>query len=131
MAGAFQDNRVIPLEGVAAAEMTLKQQSKLLSIVVAFFELLPLGPFEHRMNKAREHLAETYFSWIGGFGPEDPFYYRIQSPVVLLEFDHHSGVFLTNQQPAKYHIHTVMRIPNGNDYGRELIKLYRETKNAR
>ena len=80
------------------------------------------------MKQIRKHFDETYFSWIGGFGPEDPFYYRIQSPVVLLEFDHHCGIFLTNTVPKKYHIHTVQRIPNGNDYGRELIRLFNEAK---
>lgn len=71
-------------------------------------------------------MDETYFCWIGGYGDHDPFYYRIQNPVVLLEFDHHSGVFLTNEEPAKYHIHTITRMPNGNDYGQELIRLWRE-----
>ncbi|KAH7133897.1 hypothetical protein EDB81DRAFT_950121 [Dactylonectria macrodidyma] len=126
VAGAFQDNRIIPYEGVVATCMTDQQQSALLSIAAAFLELLPKQPLEHRLRQIREHLSETYFSWIGGFTDDDAFYYRIQSPVVLLEFDHHSGVFLTNQEPAKYHIHTIIRTPNGNDYGRELIRQYRE-----
>lgn len=126
MAGAFQDNRIIPYEGITTAEMTKAQQKLVLCVVEAFFELLPPGPFQARMDQVRKYLSEIYFSWIGGYGPNDPFYYRIQSPVVLLEFDHHSGVFLTNEEPAKYHIHTVQRIPNGNDYGRELIRLHRQ-----
>ena len=105
--------------------MTEAQQDQLLCTVAAFLELLPPGPLKARMSQIRKHLPETYFSWIGGYGSDDPFYYRIQSPVVLLEFDHHSGVFLTNKEPAKYHIHTIQRIPNGNDYGRELIRLHR------
>ena len=57
---------------------------------------------------------------------EDPFYYRIQSPVACLEFDHHCGIFLMNTEPAKCHIHTVIRSPNGGDYGREILKLWRQ-----
>jgi hypothetical protein len=54
------------------------------------------------------------------------FYYRIQSPVVLLEFDHHSSLALDSERkPVKHHIHTIQRIPNGNDYGREVIRLHR------
>ena len=71
-------------------------------------------------------MEETYFSWIGRSGDEDPFYYRIQSPVICLEFDHHCGIFLMNSEPAKCHIHTVIRTPNGGDYGREILRLWRE-----
>jgi hypothetical protein len=39
---------------------------------------------------------------------ESPFYYRVQSPVTFIEFDHHAGVFLTNPEPAKFHVHTIV-----------------------
>ena len=71
-------------------------------------------------------LDRTYFSWIGGYGDEDPFYYRVQSPVIMVEFDHHAGVWLANAEPAKYHIHTVVRTPNGNDYGKDLLRQHYE-----
>ena len=105
--------------------MPTLQQNLTMQIVATYYELLPEAPLRARLAHIREHLGETYFSWIGGFGDHDPFYYRIQSPVVLLEFDHHSGVFLLNTEPAKFHTHTIARTPNGNDYGRELLKLHR------
>lgn len=74
------------------------------------------------MGDVERHMDETHFCWIGGTGDEDPFYYRIQSPVVMVEFDHHSGVFLTNTEPARCHIHTIVRTPNGNDYGKDLLR---------
>ena len=40
----------------------------------------------------------------------------------MIEFDHHSGVFLTNERPAKFHIHTLVRTPIGNDYGADLLR---------
>ena len=39
-----------------------------------------------------------------------------------MELDHHTGVFLNNDTPAPFHMHTVLRTPNGNDYGRELVR---------
>ncbi|KAL4891197.1 hypothetical protein BDV59DRAFT_194410 [Aspergillus ambiguus] len=126
LGGAFQDNRIIPYEGVNVTRMPLIQQSMVFNVIASFLVLLPPGPFEARMQQIQNTLGETYFSWIGGFGDKDPFYYRIQSPVIMLEFDHHSGVFLLNQVPAKYHIHTIIRTPNGNDYGREVLKAFRE-----
>jgi hypothetical protein len=71
----------------------------------------------------RAHLDETWFCWIGGSGDEDPFYFRIQSPVFLAEYEHHAGIVLTNQEPAKFHTHTIVRTPNGNDYGAALVGL--------
>jgi hypothetical protein len=47
--------------------------------------LLPEGPLAAQLRLIKAHLRETYFSWIGGFGGSDPCYYRIQSPVIMVE----------------------------------------------
>ena len=122
LGGAMQDNRIIAYEGIAAREFNASQQSRLLELVNYFIEPLPDGPNKARMQEVQDHLHETYFSWIGGTKEHDTFYYRIQSPVIMAEFDHHSGVFLTNELPAKFHIHTLVRTPNGGDYGKDLLR---------
>ena len=67
------------------------------------------------------------FAWIGGTGPADAFYYRIHSPVILIEFDHQTPVALPGARvPGKAHIHTVVRTPNGNDYGKDLLRQHYE-----
>jgi hypothetical protein len=38
--------------------------------------------------------------------------------VILVEFDHQSGIIYDNDKPSRDHIHTVVRTPNGNDYGK-------------
>ena len=76
------------------------------------------------LPKSNAISPETHFCWIGGFEEQSPFYYRIQSPVIFIEFDHHTGVFLTNAEPAKFHVHTIVRTPNGNDYGIDLLRLH-------
>jgi hypothetical protein len=48
------------------------------------------------------------------------------SPVVLIEFDHQRGIALDNDEPSRHHIHTVVRTPNGNDYGRDLLRQHHE-----
>jgi hypothetical protein len=40
--------------------------------------------------------------------------------VVLAEFDQHPGVVFDNDVPSRNHIHTVLRHPNGGDYGADL-----------
>lgn len=126
LAGAFQDNRIIPCEGVAAAGFSPEQRRLLLQLVAAYVDPMPAGPMKARMDEIERHLDETRFCWIGGTNEEDTFYYRVQSPVVLIEFDQHSGVFLANREPAKFHIHTIVRTPNGNDYGADLLRLHYE-----
>jgi hypothetical protein len=124
LAGAFQDNRVIPYEGVLVSELP-EQAGRLVDELVAdFVALLPDGPAAARRREVAEHRSETWFSWIGGWEGDEPFYFRIQSPVAVFELDHHTGVFLTNDVPMGFHVHTVMRTPNGNDYAKELIRQY-------
>ena len=118
--GAFRDNRIVPYEGVLVSSLDSSQQELVLAICEEFLLYHPTKARQHKLDQIRQHLSETYFCWIGGFGEDDAFYFRIQSPVILVEFDHHSGVFLTNKEPAKYHTHTIVRTPNAGDYGQAI-----------
>ena len=124
LGGAYQDNRIVPYEGLRASELSALQRRDLMDLVAAYVAPLPSGPLAARLAEVERHLAETHFCWIGGFEETSPFYYRIQSPVIFIEFDHHAGVFLTNPEPAKFHVHTIVRTPNGNDYGIDLLRLH-------
>jgi hypothetical protein len=126
LAGAFQDNRVIPPEGVRVAELPDDARRRVLDVVAAFVRLLPAGPRAARLREVEAHLDETWFSWIGGHAPGDVFYYRVQSPVVIAELDHHCGVFLDYDTPKPFHVHTVLRTPHGNDYGRAWVRQWQE-----
>ncbi|OBT64253.1 hypothetical protein VE03_06883 [Pseudogymnoascus sp. 23342-1-I1] len=119
LCGAFQDNRIVPYEGIPVSELKAFWPH-ILEIVEQFILYLPKRARTNRLKEVKEHLNETWFSWVGGYGYEDAFYYRIQSPVIIVEFDHHSGVFLDNEQPKRFHIHTIVRSPNGGDYGNAL-----------
>lgn len=120
LCGAFRDNRVVPYEGVLVSSMNAEQKQLILDIAEQFLLYHPDAARQVRKNLIEQHFDQTYFCWIGGYGDEDAFYYRVQSPVIIIEFDHHSGVFLTNSEPAKFHTHTIVRMPNGGDYGNAL-----------
>ena len=128
LAGAFQDNRVIPPEGIPVADMPDAAQRLALSFVEQFVALLPEGPRAARMREVVDHLDDTWFSWIGGHDPGDVFYVRVQSPVIIVELDHHCGVFLDYNTPQPFHIHTVMRTPHGNDYGRAWLRQWQDAQ---
>lgn len=125
LAGAFQDNRVIPFEGVPVADLSADARQCALDVALSFVDLFPDGPRRLRMREIEQHLDETWFAWIGGHQPGDVFYYRLQSPVLVAELDHHCGVFLDYDSPQPFHVHTVMRTPHGNDYGREWVRQWR------
>ena len=126
LGGAHQDNRIIPYEGIEGSELSKLQRRGLMDLVEAYLAPLPPGPLSARIEDVERHLDDTHFCWIGGTGEDSTFYYRIQSPVVMIEFDHHCGVFLINEEPEKFHVHTLVRTPNGNDYGLDLLRLHYE-----
>jgi hypothetical protein len=125
--GRYKDNAIVPYEGVSGAELSAPQRTALLDLTKCYLSALPSGPFAARMDDVERHLLETRFCWAGGMGEESAFYYRIQSPVVMIEFDQHKGVVLNNPTPEKFHVHTIVRTPNGNDYGMDLLRLHYET----
>jgi len=131
LAGAHQDNRIIPYEGLQGSALSAVQRRQLLDLISAYVAPLPSGPHAARMEEIERHLEATHFCWIGGHDEASTFYYRVQSPVVLIEFDHHAGVFLTNTEPAKFHVHTIVRTPNGNDYGSDLLRQHYERAHRR
>ncbi|RMJ25382.1 hypothetical protein PHISP_03736 [Aspergillus sp. HF37] len=123
LCGAYRDNRQVPYEGVLVSDFDDAQRQLLYGILEQYLLYLPRVSRAMKLDQIRRFEGETYFCWIGAFGDHDPFYYRVQSPVVLIEFDHHSGVFLNNEEPKKFHIHTLLRTPNGGDYGHALRPL--------
>ncbi|KAF1961649.1 hypothetical protein CC80DRAFT_488102 [Byssothecium circinans] len=120
LCGAFRDNRIVPYEGVRVSSLGDKQHELVLAIAEEMLLYLPEKSRQLRIEDIKKYFDETFFCWIGGYGDDDAFYFRIQSPVVVLEFDHHSGVFLSNTEPKKFHTHTIVRTPNAGDYGQAL-----------
>jgi hypothetical protein len=126
---AFRDNQVIPYAGIRAAELTGAQKEQLLALAALHIGTLRDGHAKIKMEEVRRHLDETRFAWIGGTDPASTFYYRIHSPVVLIEFDHATPTNLRHlaanpTAPTREHIHVVIRTPNGNDYGKDLLRLH-------
>ncbi|HEY6404051.1 MAG TPA: DUF3500 domain-containing protein [Blastocatellia bacterium] len=124
---AFKDNIVLDYAGVRASELSVKQKEQLLELIREYVGNMRDGHTKVKMDEVRRHIDDTRFAWIGGTGQNDVFYYRIQSPVILIEFDHQLPVGLRRlaADPRKVdreHIHTVVRTPNGGDYGKDLLR---------
>jgi hypothetical protein len=124
---AYRDNVRLPYAGIRASGLDDSQRALLLDTIAEYVGNLPEGHAKVRMDDVRRHLDNTWFAWIGDTSAGGVFYYRIHGPVILIEFDHQTPVALEGpRRPNRQHVHTVVRTPNGNDYGRDLLRLHYE-----
>jgi len=126
VAGAFQDNLIVDYIGIQASKMVSTQQEQLMDLIALWVNNIRDEHARIKLKEVKEHLAKTYFGWVGGIDSTAVFYYRIQSPVILIEFDHELpgplGQVQPSNMPTRNHIHAMMRTPNGNDYGKALLR---------
>jgi hypothetical protein len=123
----FRDNVVIPYAGVRGSVLSAQQKQLLMELIAEYVGNMADGHARVKMSEVREHLDATHFAWIGGTARDSAFYYRVHSPVILIELDHQTPVALPGERvPARDHIHTVVRTPNGNDYGKDLLRQHLE-----
>ncbi|CAL9510062.1 hypothetical protein SUDANB145_03598 [Streptomyces sp. enrichment culture] len=127
-AGAFSDNAVQAYEGLRCDTLNAAQRTKLLAIAGAFVDRAKADAAKVRMAEISRHLDDTYVTWAGGIADDSAFYVRVQSPVVWIEVDCQApgplaGAYdSTAGTPTQKHVHSIIRTPNGNDYGRELLR---------
>jgi len=119
---AFRDNLEMKYEGIRAGDLSSTQQRLLLDVLETYVGRIRPGHAGARLAEVKRCLAETHFAWMGGSDEDSVFHYRVHSPVILIEFDHQRGIAFDNDAPSRHHVHTVVRTPNGNDYGRDLLR---------
>ena len=157
-AGAGSDNLKLAYAGLRGSELTTAQRKKLLAVAGVYIGYINEGHAEVKMTEVEKHLDDTYFYWMGETKDDSAFYYRIHSPVVLIEYDAQAPLFyheasspspsasasasaspssngggppgggmgMGGGTPSQEHIHTIIRTPNGGDYGVDLLKLHLE-----
>lgn len=124
---AFKDNVVIDYAGLRTNELAGSTRQRLRDLIHLYIRNMDDGHTRVKMDEVDRHLDNTWFTWIGGTQSDSVFYYRVQSPVILIEFDHQRPAnlrkFATDpNKPTRQHIHCVVRTPNGNDYGKDLLR---------
>jgi hypothetical protein len=128
----LRDNAVVPYEGIAASRLDETQIDALMALIGAHVGNMALEHAARKMDEVRAHLDNTHFAWKGSVGPDAVFYYRIQSPVIYIEFDHQGPTALDGPRDVatRRHVHSVVRTPNGNDYGKDLLRQHYERYRA-
>ncbi len=99
-------------EGLALDDLTPQPRAalaRLIEQIASTYRSEIALPIEQRASSEGLHLA-----WLGSSDGEAAFYYRLQGPRFLFEFDNGVG---------DNHVHTVLRDPSG-DFGRDLLGLH-------
>jgi hypothetical protein len=130
LAQAFTDNIVVPYTGIPVSRFTAEQKALLIDLIAEYTGNMEDGHADVALADITARLDETWFAWVGDMADDSVFYYRIHSPVILIEFDHQTPVGLGHLHPRGVpfleHIHAVVRTPNGNDYGKDLLRQHYE-----
>jgi hypothetical protein len=82
--------------------MSQPQRRVLLALIGEYVGRQREGHARVRLAEISRHLDDTWFAWIGGAAPA------------------------RTNEPAGDHSHTVVRTPNGNDYGADLLRQHLE-----
>jgi Protein of unknown function (DUF3500) len=121
-ARAFRDNEVIDYVGITYEKMTGEHQGRLTELIDVWVGRMRSEHAKVRMDEVLSHSGDMVFAWFGPPDEDNGYYYRIQSPVILIEFSHQHGWIWDNDYPTGNHIHSIIRTPNGNDYGMDLLR---------
>ncbi len=94
-------------KGLAARSMTIDQRSMLDTLLRRYVDRLPDELADEEASKfTGDHLDDVHLLWAGGVEPGQSHYYRIQSSLLLAEYD--------NSARDANHVHTVWRDPRGD-----------------
>lgn len=119
--GAHHDNRTVPYQGICAKDLDSDQRERILDIVRTFNELLPESSLHLMMERAEQHLDQTYFTWDEWLEDGTLLYYRVHSPIILNELDYREEQAHSDFMPKRHRVHAIQRLPNRGDYGAALL----------
>ncbi len=113
---SFNSRKAAMLEpsGLKYSEMNSEQQKLLSRLLDVYVKNYQLGFASTLMNKIKKAGIENLtFAWAGGFAPGAGNYYRIQGPMLLIEYD--------NTQNNNNHVHTAVRDLT-NDFAEDILR---------
>lgn len=100
--------------GLAYTEMSEQQKKLLMQLLNVYVKNYQLGFSKRLMEKIEKAGVENLsFAWAGSLQPGAGHYYRIQGPMLLIEYD--------NTQNNANHVHTVVRDLT-NDFAEDILR---------
>ncbi|WP_218022229.1 DUF3500 domain-containing protein [Nocardia amamiensis] len=109
----------VPPKGISARNLDPTQRGELRRLIALYTGRVPAAMAEvHAARYATDAVLDvTWFGWAGGMAPDDPHYYRIQGPDLLIEYD--------NTQRHANHAHAVWRDLSA-DFGFDTLAEHRK-----
>jgi hypothetical protein len=105
-------------KGIAFTEFSEDQKRTFMQLLDVYVKNYQLGFSKKLMDKIKAAGIENLsFAWAGSLQPGDGHYYRIQGPMLLIEYD--------NTQGNANHVHTVVRDLT-NDFGEDILREHYE-----
>jgi hypothetical protein len=110
-------------KGISYGEMNEQQKKTFMTLLNTYVKNYELGFSTTLMKKIETAGIENLsFAWAGSLKPGKGHYYRIQGPMLLIEFD--------NTQNNANHIHSVVRDLT-NDFAEDILKEHYEKEHAK
>jgi hypothetical protein len=103
--------------GLHYSKLSAKQKQLLADLIDVYINNIPEDMRPMRRAQVTRSGQSIHFAWAGVEQRGGPHYYRIQTPVFLIEYD--------NTQNGSNHIHSVWRDLQG-DWGKDLLKSHYE-----
>jgi hypothetical protein len=105
-------------KGISFTELSESQKKIFMQLLDVYVKNYQLGFSKKLMDKIRNAGIENLsFAWAGALQPGEGHYYRIQGPMLLIEYD--------NTQGSANHVHTVVRDLT-NDFGEDILREHYE-----
>lgn len=114
--GPGKDNVSIPQVGVLGSELNKKQRKLLLAAIKLWVEMQPEENAVQRMREIASDFDKTSFAWVGSSKNNEPAYFRIHGPSVVIELLS-NGLNVGKTAKGKGHYHTIYRNPK-LEYGK-------------
>jgi len=103
--------------GLARADLDADQRALLDDLVGLYIGRLPPAIAARELASLEEAgLNQIHFAWAGSDVVDDPHYYRLHGPTLLVEYD--------SVQDGANHVHAVWRDPK-RDFGRDPLRAHR------
>jgi hypothetical protein len=108
--------KAVPLtpEGIAFNALNNEQQARFLKLLDVYVQNYAFGFSKKLMDKIKKAgIEKLHFAWAGSLSPGAAHYYRIQGPMLLIEYD--------NTQNNANHVHTTVRDLN-DDFAEDILR---------
>lgn len=102
ISGNKRNATLLTPEGIAYKELNKEQQAMMLKLLDVYVKNYAFGSSKKLMEKiTKAGIDNLHFAWAGSLQPGAGHYYRIQGPMLLIEYD--------NTQNNANHVHTTIR----------------------